>query len=102
MPARYIGMVIPDCFVVGYGLDRKEAYRQLPAIYVLEEPLRGIYFLSPALSMPRVTHFTRSSYTVGSGSSNDRGPRSANDNGAFLVPTSFSALKIKLDKRLRK
>jgi len=37
VPVRYAGTAIPDQFVVGYGLDYGEAYRQLPAIYVLEE-----------------------------------------------------------------
>lgn len=31
----YIGQTIPDRFVVGYGLDFDERYRQLPAIYTL-------------------------------------------------------------------
>ena len=30
----YVGFVIPDEFVLGYGLDYDEAYRNLPAIYV--------------------------------------------------------------------
>lgn len=37
----YTGFVIPDEFVLGYGLDYGEAYRNLPAIYVaspLAEP----------------------------------------------------------------
>lgn len=32
---RYIGFIIPDEFVVGYGLDFAEAYRELPYIGVL-------------------------------------------------------------------
>lgn len=35
--ADYTGFTIDDHFVVGYGLDYNEQYRQLPAIYVLEE-----------------------------------------------------------------
>lgn len=31
----YCGFEIPDQFVVGYGLDFDEDYRQLPAVYVL-------------------------------------------------------------------
>lgn len=31
---HYTGFVIPDEFVLGYGLDYGEAYRNLPAIYV--------------------------------------------------------------------
>ena len=30
----YVGFTIPDEFVLGYGLDYKEGYRNLPAIYV--------------------------------------------------------------------
>lgn len=34
LPLRYTGFTLPDRFVVGYGLDYKEAYRHLP--YVAE------------------------------------------------------------------
>jgi len=33
----YQGIIIPDKFVVGYGLDYAEKYRNLPEVYVLEE-----------------------------------------------------------------
>ena len=32
----YVGFEIPDEFVVGYGLDFAERYRNLPDVYVLE------------------------------------------------------------------
>ena len=35
--ARYAGFEIPDAFVVGYGLDYDERYRNLPYIGVLKE-----------------------------------------------------------------
>ena len=35
--AHYNGFVIPDEFVVGYGLDCNEKYRNLPGIYVLKK-----------------------------------------------------------------
>src|SRR5580692_9669476 len=35
--AHYVGFQIPDEFVVGYGLDYAEQYRNLDAICVLEE-----------------------------------------------------------------
>ena len=40
LPVRYIGFEIPDRFVVGYGLDYDERYRNLPYIAALE-PLIG-------------------------------------------------------------
>ncbi len=36
--ARYIGFTIPNHFVVGYGLDFAETYRNLPYIAVPEDP----------------------------------------------------------------
>jgi hypoxanthine phosphoribosyltransferase len=35
--ADYVGFEIPDEFVVGYGLDYNEQYRNLPYIGVLKE-----------------------------------------------------------------
>jgi hypoxanthine phosphoribosyltransferase len=32
---EYIGMIIPDIFVVGYGLDYAQQWRQLPDLYAL-------------------------------------------------------------------
>lgn len=31
----YCGLTVPDQFIVGYGLDCNEQYRQLPGIYVI-------------------------------------------------------------------
>ena len=36
IPIRYIGFDLPDAFVIGYGLDYAERYRNLPFIAVLE------------------------------------------------------------------
>jgi len=37
IPLRYVGFFIPDRFVVGYGLDYNEKYRNLPYIAQLKE-----------------------------------------------------------------
>ena len=43
VPIRYTGFTIPDKFVVGYGLDYNERYRNLPYIGVLtKEAIEGI------------------------------------------------------------
>ena len=34
--ADYVGFIVPDAFVVGYGLDYAEKYRNLPYIGVLK------------------------------------------------------------------
>ena len=34
---RYVGFKIPDDFVVGYGLDVGERYRNLPSIHAYTE-----------------------------------------------------------------
>ncbi len=39
VPCRYIGFEIPNRFVIGYGLDFAERYRNLPYIGVLREEL---------------------------------------------------------------
>jgi hypoxanthine phosphoribosyltransferase len=39
IPVRYVGFDIENHFVVGYGLDYKERYRNLPCIGVLKDEL---------------------------------------------------------------
>ena len=36
MPLRYVGFQIPNDYVVGYGLDYREQYRNLPFICSLK------------------------------------------------------------------
>ena len=44
VPVRYIGFEIPDRFVVGYGLDLAERYRNLPYVAVLNSELQPAEF----------------------------------------------------------
>jgi hypoxanthine phosphoribosyltransferase len=37
LPIRYVGFEIPNQFVIGYGLDHNERYRNLPYVAVLQE-----------------------------------------------------------------
>jgi hypoxanthine phosphoribosyltransferase len=37
LPIRYTGFEIPNKFVIGYGLDHGERYRNLPYVAVLQE-----------------------------------------------------------------
>ena len=37
----YVGFEVPDEFLVGYGLDYNQQYRELRALYSLEEEIDG-------------------------------------------------------------
>ncbi len=37
LQADYVGFIVPDAFVVGYGLDYMEKYRNLPYVGVLKK-----------------------------------------------------------------
>jgi hypoxanthine phosphoribosyltransferase len=39
VPVRYVGFEIPNRFVIGYGLDFAERYRNLPFVAILHEDL---------------------------------------------------------------
>ena len=41
VPADYVGFRIPDQFVIGYGLDYAEKYRNLPFVGVLKPKMYG-------------------------------------------------------------
>lgn len=41
VPIRYRGFEIDDRFVVGYGLDHRGLFRELPAIHLFDEPPRN-------------------------------------------------------------
>jgi hypoxanthine phosphoribosyltransferase len=38
IPLDYVGLTVPDAFVVGYGLDYQERYRNLPYLAQIEPP----------------------------------------------------------------
>jgi hypoxanthine phosphoribosyltransferase len=38
---RYVGFTVPDAFVVGYGLDYRQRYRELPYIGTLKPDVYG-------------------------------------------------------------
>jgi hypoxanthine phosphoribosyltransferase len=38
--ADFVGMELPDCFVFGYGMDIHGAWRNLPAIYAVNENVK--------------------------------------------------------------
>jgi hypoxanthine phosphoribosyltransferase len=41
LPIRYTGFEVPDRFLVGYGLDHREMYRNLPYLGALPEEGKG-------------------------------------------------------------
>jgi hypoxanthine phosphoribosyltransferase len=41
VPVRYLGFDIPNEFVVGYGLDYRERYRNLPFVATLDDGVLG-------------------------------------------------------------
>ena len=38
VPVDFVGFVLDEGFIVGYGLDYAERYRELPAVYTLSRP----------------------------------------------------------------
>jgi hypoxanthine phosphoribosyltransferase len=41
LPVKYVGFEVPDVFVVGYGLDYAERYRNLPCVATLAPEVYG-------------------------------------------------------------
>jgi hypoxanthine phosphoribosyltransferase len=44
LPIKYRGFNIPDVFVIGYGLDYGQHYRNLPFVGVLKKSVYDIYY----------------------------------------------------------
>jgi len=55
----YVGFVIPDKFVVGYGLDFAESYRNLPFVGVLKEHLYKEVVMRNAILRQLTTYLNR-------------------------------------------
>jgi hypoxanthine phosphoribosyltransferase len=48
LPIRYVGFEIPDRFVIGYGLDHNQRYRNLEYVAVLAEDVTAPHGGAPA------------------------------------------------------
>lgn len=59
LPVRYTGFEIGNTFVVGYGLDFRERYRNLPFIGVLREEVMDEAPERPRLAHPSEEEFAR-------------------------------------------
>ncbi|HVC32839.1 MAG TPA: hypoxanthine phosphoribosyltransferase [Chloroflexota bacterium] len=49
LPLRYVGFTLPDCFVVGYGLDYQQKLRNLPYLATLKDEVLSADDLSVEL-----------------------------------------------------
>ncbi|HEY1455479.1 MAG TPA: phosphoribosyltransferase family protein, partial [Candidatus Dormibacteraeota bacterium] len=52
VPIRYVGFQIPNDYVVGYGLDYRELYRNLPFVCTLRPSVLEIGLGGPTASAP--------------------------------------------------
>ena len=50
VPIKYVGFQIPNDYVVGYGLDYRELYRNLPFICTLRASVYDMPSLPTALT----------------------------------------------------
>lgn len=59
LPLRYSGFDVPEAFVVGYGLDFQERYRNLPCIGVLKPEVMAEAREQPRFAHPSEAEFAR-------------------------------------------
>jgi hypoxanthine phosphoribosyltransferase len=65
LPIRYVGFDCPDVFVVGYGLDFQERYRNLPDILAVHD--LSALSADPDLLVPFLTGVPRSAHAPETG-----------------------------------